>query len=309
MEKRYTDYNTYLRSLFGCRVQKISLDAGLSCPNRDGTLGISGCIYCNDKGSGTGGFCQGLSISQQISQSMDKMTRRYKAKKFIAYFQSFSNTYAPLSKLKQIYDEALTFPDVVGMAIGTRPDCISMEILDLLAGYSKTHLIWIEYGLQSANDTTLKRINRGHTVQCFLDAVSETRERGIYICAHVILGLPGETPEMMRHTAQVIADSGIDGIKIHLLYVIRNTPLDALYQRGEYTCMTREEYTDRVCDFLELLPPRMIIQRLTGVPHPKELIAPLWALEKTQNLFHIQQTLKMRNTWQGKYHAERKVNS
>jgi len=301
MEKRYSDYNAYLRSLFGCRVQKISIDAGLTCPNRDGTVGTGGCIYCNDKGSGTGTFHQGLSITRQIHQSREKLARRYKAKKFIAYFQSFSNTYAPISTLKRLYDEALGFPDMVGLAIGTRPDCISSEILDLLADYAKSRLIWIEYGLQSANDDTLKRINRGHTLECFLNAVSETRNRGISICAHVILGLPGETPEMMRHTARVIADSGIDGVKIHLLYVIRNTPLHVLYQRGEYTCLTRGEYTDRVCDFLELLPPRMIIQRLTGDPHPDELIAPGWAMEKAQNLIHIQKTLESRDTWQGKY--------
>jgi radical SAM protein (TIGR01212 family) len=306
MENRYNDYNTYLRNRFGCRVQKISLDAGLTCPNRDGTRGTGGCIYCNQAGSGTGAARRGLSITRQIEDGMTFLSRRYKARKFIAYFQSYSNTYASLETLKKLYGQALAFPEVVGLSIGTRPDCVSNEVFDYLSEVASTRLVWLEVGLQSAHNQTLERIHRGHTVQCFLNAAAAARDRGISVCAHVILGLPGETSDMMNHTADVIANSGIHGVKIHLLYVIRNTALEEMYRRGEYTCLTREEYIQRVCDFLERLPPEMVVQRLTGDPHPEELVAPDWALEKTKNLQLIRQFLDQRDTWQGKVWKSRR---
>jgi len=304
VNNRYNDLNTYLRNLFGCRVQKITVDAGLTCPNRDGTLSRGGCIYCNSRGSGTGAHARGLSVTRQLINGKNALSRRYRAKKFIAYFQSFSNTYAPLQDLKSIYDEALGVEDIVGLAIGTRPDCVDEAILDLLQDYAKHSLIWIEYGLQSARDATLAFINRGHDVQCFKDAVAKTRNRGIKICAHVILGLPHETRQDMLHTAATIAKLGIDGVKLHLLYVVKGTRLEALYRKGEFNCLEQQSYVNLVCDFLERIPPEMVIQRLTGDPHQQELAAPQWSLKKTETLNLIRRTMEKRDSWQGKYFKE-----
>jgi radical SAM protein (TIGR01212 family) len=299
MRKRYNDLNTYFQTLFGCRVQKISIDAGLTCPNRDGTISTGGCIYCNARGSGTGAFDRGLSLTDQLLQSKTFLSRRYKAKKFIAYFQSFSNTYASPQILKRLYDEALGVEDIVGLAIGTRPDCVNEPVLDLLEAYTPDYLIWIEYGLQSASDKTLEFINRGHDVQCFKDAIRKTSNRGIKICVHVILGLPLENRRDMLQTAQTIADLGIDGIKIHLLYVVKGTLLERHYRQGKYKCLEQQEYVDLVCDFIERIPSDMIIQRLTGDPHSQELVAPQWALKKSDTLAKIRNTLEKRDSQQG----------
>ncbi|MBW2430139.1 MAG: TIGR01212 family radical SAM protein [Deltaproteobacteria bacterium] len=301
MNQRYKDLNTYLRSLYGCRVQKITVDAGLSCPNRDGTVSTGGCIYCNARGSGSGAFVRGLSVTEQLLQGKRALAGRYKAKKFLAYFQSFSNTYAALDRLQRFYDEALAVEDIIGLSIGTRPDCVTEAVLELLQDYAQKYLIWIEYGLQSASDATLALINRGHDVRCFKDAVRATANRGIKICVHVILGLPDETREDMLHTARTIADLEIDGLKLHLLYVVKGTRLEALYRRGKYRCLEQHEYVDLVCDFLERIPPKMIIQRLTGDPHPQELTAPQWSLNKSQTLAQIRATLEIRDSWQGKF--------
>jgi radical SAM protein (TIGR01212 family) len=300
MKLRYRDFNTYLRSLYGCRVQKITVDAGLSCPNRDGTISTGGCIYCNARGSGTGAHDRGMSITEQLMQGKQALSRRYKAKKFLAYFQSFSNTYGPAEMLKPLYDEALAVEDIVGLSIGTRPDCVGQSVLDVLQDYARNYLIWIEYGLQSANDDTLDLINRGHDVQCFKDTVRETADRGIKICAHVILGLPNETREDMLNTAETIADLGIDGLKLHLLYVVKGTRLETLHRQGKIRCLKQQEYVDLVCDFLERIPPDMIIQRLTGDPHPEELAAPQWSLRKSETLAKIREALDKRDSWQGK---------
>ncbi len=301
MADRYYDLNTYLRNRFGCRVQKISIDAGLTCPNRDGSLSSAGCIYCNQRGSGTGAFTNGLSITDQIKISMENLGRRYKAKKFIAYFQSFSNTYAPVETLKQLYDEALAVDGVVGLAVGTRPDCISDEILGLLKSYAEKNLVWIEYGLQSAHDDTLVRINRSHNFAAFQSAVESTRRYGIPICVHVILGLPGENRHHMIQTAKILGDMPIDGLKIHLLYVVRGTRLDMLYQNKEFACLSQQEFVEIVCDFLTYIPAHIVIQRLTGDPHPEELIAPDWALQKTEILTLIRERLERRGLRQGMF--------
>jgi radical SAM protein (TIGR01212 family) len=301
MDKRYNDLNSYLRRIFGCRVQKITIDAGLTCPNRDGTISTGGCIYCNTRGSGTGAHAKGLSVTQQLIQGQETLSKRYKAKKFIAYFQSFSNTYAPVNTLKGLYEAALAVDDVVGISIGTRPDCVNDDILDLLQGYARHCLVWIEYGLQSAKDETLVLINRGHDVRCFKEAVYATQGRGIKICAHVILGLPNENRADMLHTAKILAGLKIDGLKLHLLYVVKGTRLEKLYRQGSYSCLKQQEYIDLVCDFLERLPSEMVIQRLTGDPHPNELVAPQWALEKSETLAKIRQTLEKRDSWQGKF--------
>lgn len=301
MRQRYNDFNTYLRSIYGCRVQKITIDSGLSCPNRDGTISTGGCIYCNVRGSGTGAHAKGLSIVAQIVQAKKTLSKRYKAKKFIAYFQSFTNTYGPVDRLKRLYEEALNAEDVVGLSIGTRPDCVDEPILDLLQGYVENYLVWIEYGLQSANDSTLALINRGHDFKCFKAAVDATKNRGIKICAHVILGLPHEKKNHMLDTARAVADLGIDGIKLHLLYVVKGTKLHQLYNAKKYNCLDQHEYVDIVCDFLERIPSHMVIQRLTGDPHPQELVAPTWSLQKAETIALIRGTLDKRNSWQGKF--------
>jgi hypothetical protein len=297
--KRYNDFNTYLRRLYGCRVQKVMVDAGLTCPNRDGTLSRGGCIYCNPKGSGTGAHERGFSIREQVIMGKIAMIKRYKAKKFLVYFQSFTNTYAPLETLRAMYAQALSVDGVIGLTIGTRPDCVDNPVLELLQDHARKYLIWLEYGLQSIHDDTLALLNRGHDYQCFQRAVAATRGRGIRICAHVILGLPGEDRSRMLQTARALAEMGIDGIKIHLLYVIKGTPLEKWYREARYRCLEQQEYIDLVCDFLEYMPEDMIVQRLTGDPHGDELVAPLWARKKSQIMDTITRTLENRNTRQG----------
>ncbi|MCP4671787.1 MAG: TIGR01212 family radical SAM protein [Desulfobacula sp.] len=306
MGKRYTDYNTYLRQLFGQRVQKISIDAGLSCPNRDGFLSKKGCIYCNAKGSGSGMFQEGHSIKEQIESNKIGAIKKYKAKKFLAYFQSYSNTYTSCEHMKLMFDEALSCEGMVGMAIGTRPDCIDARKIDLIESYTQNYLVWLEYGLQSVHDTTLTSINRQHSAKDFFDAVQLTCNRGINICTHVILGLPGEDRKMMLETAKILGDSPINGIKLHLLYVIKGTILDTLWKRGEYTPLEQNEYVDLVCDFLEILPKKIIIQRITGDPHAEELQAPMWAGRYRETFNMIQNTLEKRDSFQGLEYGKKK---
>ena len=273
----------------------------MGCPNRDGTFSRQGCIFCNAKGSGTGALSNhGISIREQIVRARGHLKTRYKANKFIAYFQSFSNTYAPLSRLKLLYKEALAEEDMVGLSVATRPDCVDSDVLRLLGSYKQDYLVWIEYGLQSVHDQTLKNINRGHTVACFERSVLMAREFDLNICAHIILGLPGETRGMMMETARFLSQLPIQGVKIHLLYVVEGTYLAELYKRGNFQCLEREAYSELVVDFLELLPPDMVIQRLTGDPAKSELVAPGWATEKSKNLNHIRETFERRNTWQGR---------
>jgi radical SAM protein (TIGR01212 family) len=299
--KRYRDFNSSLREIFGGRVQKIALDAGFTCPNRDGTLSRGGCIYCDSRGSGTGAMLgRHLSIHEQMARGCEFARNRYGAEKFIAYFQSFTNTYGPVLTLKHLYDQALAHPGVVGLSVGTRPDCITPEILEVLGAYKDRYLVWLELGLQSAHDATLRRINRGHDVACFDRAVVMAADRGLNVCAHVILGLPGETGAMMIETARHLASLPLKGVKIHALYVVRGTQLSAMYERGQYRCLTREEYVESVVDFIELIPPHVVIQRLTGDPVHSELHAPEWVKDKRINLNLIHDRLKERNTWQGK---------
>ena len=298
MHQPYNDLNSALRARFGCRVQKITIDAGLTCPNRDGTVSSGGCMYCNASGSGTGASVH-ASVTEQIVSALPFLRKRYKAKKFIAYFQSFSNTYAPVETLRSLYEEALAVDEIAGLAIGTRPDCVDDNVLGLLEEMSKKTYISVEYGLQSIHDRTLELINRGHTAADFSDAVNRTRARSIEVCAHVILGLPGENKDDMLTTARAVGRMDIQGIKIHLMYVIRGTKLHEMYEKGEYRCLGRDEYIDILCEFIALLPPGMIIHRLTGDPHREELASPLWALEKNENLNMIWDTLKKRNLRQG----------
>ncbi|MEW5802029.1 MAG: TIGR01212 family radical SAM protein [bacterium] len=297
---RIYDFNTYLRALYGERVQKITIDAGFTCPNRDGSKSTGGCIFCNRQGSGTGQWLTGLSVKEQIQRAQQLIRQRYKAGKFLAYFQSFSNTYASVETLRRLYEEALSVEGVVGLCIGTRPDCIDENVLDLLDKYSQTHLVWLELGLQSFHDKTLQKINRGHGTEEFLKAIEMTRHREkINICVHVILGLPGETRSEMIDTARRLSCLRIHGIKLHLLYVIKDTPLASMYMQGEYHCLTSEEYIDIFCEFVQHLPPSVVIQRLISDPHPDELLAPAWALDRSQNRRKIEEAMERKNIRQG----------
>jgi uncharacterized protein len=295
----YRDLNSYLRERFGGRVQKVTLDAGLTCPNRDGRVGVGGCLYCNARGSGTGAFSRGGGIREQLEEGMTRLARRYGAARFIAYFQSFSNTYAPLEVLETLYKEALARPEVVGLSIGTRPDCLSPEILDLLAELARERLLWLEIGLQSANDETLRRINRGHDAACFDRAAKAAAARGLEVVAHVILGLPGEGPKDLAVTARFLGGLPVQGVKLHLLYVVRGSALEGLYRQGSYRPLEEGEYVRLAADFLELLPPHLIIHRLTGDPHPEELVAPEWCRHKSRVLTAIREELNLRGSRQG----------
>jgi radical SAM protein (TIGR01212 family) len=295
----YLDLHTHLQRRFGARVQKLTLDAGLTCPNRDGRVGTGGCLYCNARGSGTGAAARGVSLTAQIQTGMTRLQRRYGVSRFIAYFQSFSNTYGPVARLQTLYDEALAFPEVVGLSIGTRPDCLDDEVLDLLEDYARGRLLWLELGLQSAHDRTLQAINRGHDVACFTKAVERAAAKALGVVAHVILGLPGEGPEEMAATAAYLARLPLQGVKIHLLYVVEGSGLARLYRAGAYECLTEADYVRLVVDFVEILPPHFVIHRLTGDPHRQELLAPGWCINKARVRGKIWEEFTRRGSHQG----------
>lgn len=297
-DKRYNQFSEELKRVFGCRVHRISVDAGFSCPNRDGTVGRGGCLFCSDRGSGSFGIARGESIAQQLELGKEVMVRKYKAKKFLAYFQPYSNTYAPVEILRGLYDAALAVEDIVGLIVGTRPDCLPPDVLELLAEYHSRTWFWLELGLQSPHDRTLAKIGRGHDAASFLDAARRVKELGIRLCVHVILGLQGESREEMLATPAILNDLGVDGVKIHLLHVNRNTPLETLYNRGELVLPERDEYVNLVCDFLERLDPGIFIQRLTG-DGGRDLVAPQWSAAKFEVLNAIDDELERRGTRQG----------
>lgn len=301
MEGYFYSFNSYLNDKFGQRVQRLSLNAGFTCPNRDGKISREGCIYCND-----GGFSPfantTLSLKQQMRQSMDYATRRYKAKKFIAYFQNATNTYAPLNKLKKSYDAIKEFPEIVGLYISTRPDCIDEKRLDLIESYCGDYDVWIEYGLQSVQDRTLKFINRGHTFHDFVKAVEMTAKRNIKVGAHVILGLPGETKEDIFNTAKRIRKLPVAGIKFHVLHVLKDTKLARYYKEGRIKLLTFQEYVGSICDFLEVISPLCIILRLISDAREDFLIAPKWINRKSEVIAAIENEFKRRGTRQGSRH-------
>ena len=298
-QKRYNSFSEELKRIFGCRVHRISVDAGFSCPNRDGTISTGGCIYCGGDGSGAVGIARSESIQAQLEQGKEVMRRKYKAGKFLAYFQPYTNTHAPVERLASLYDEALAVDDVVGLIIGTRPDCLPPETLDLLAEYSRRTYLWLELGLQSPLDRSLQLLNRGHDFQSFVVAMEGIRARGIRTCVHVILGIPGESREEMVATAGVLNRLGVNGVKIHLLHVLQGTTLAEMYLRGEVRLPDRDEYVGLVCDFLERLDPGIIVQRLTGDGRRDQLLAPLWSLAKFEVLNAIDGELERRDVRQG----------
>ena len=298
MEKRYNAFSEYLKQKFGAKVYKITIDAGFSCPNRDGTISSSGCIFCDDGGSFSQAHSNRLSIEEQVQVGAETLARRFKAQKFMSYFQAFSNTYKPVGELEKIYKASLTHPDIVGISIGTRPDCVDDDKLKLISSFIPDYYTWIEYGLQSVHDKTLKKINRGHDYKCFLEAYEKTKKYGINTCLHVILNL-FETYEEMMETAKTIAKLEPDGVKIHMLVALEGTKVADMYTNGEINFMTEDEYVSTVCDFLEYLPPQTTIHRLSGNGLRTELVAPRWIGKKLDTLNRIDREFERRGSRQG----------
>ena len=297
-DKRYNQYSAHLKKKFGVKVYKITLDAGFSCPNRDGTISTGGCIFCDEGGSFSQAHSNLLPIEGQVEEGIKTLSKRFKAQKFMSYFQAYSNTYKPVSELEKIYNCALNHPDIVGLSIGTRPDCIDDEKIKLISSYKDDYYTWIEYGLQSIHDKTLKRINRGHNFDCFLKAYEKTKEAGINVCVHVIFGL-WETHDEIMQTAQKLAQLKVDGVKIHMLCALENTKLAQIYKEGGIDFMDEDKYVKTVCDFLEYLPETTTIHRLAGNGLSTELIAPKWLGKKFDCLNKIDREFINRNSYQG----------
>lgn len=297
-EKRYNQFSAYLKDKFGVKVYKITLDAGFSCPNRDGKISTGGCIFCDDGGSFSQAHSNLLSIEEQVQTGIKTLSGRFKAEKFMSYFQAFSNTYKPVTELEKIYNASLCNDRIVGLSIGTRPDCVDDEKLKLISSYAQDYETWVEYGLQSIHDKTLERINRGHDFDCFLKAYEKTKENNIKVCVHVIFGLWESHDEIMQ-TAQKLAELKVDGVKIHMLCALENTKLANLYRAGEIDFMSEDEYVQTVCDFLEYLPPDTTIHRLAGNGFSKTLIAPQWLGKKFDCLNKIDREFVKRNSYQG----------
>lgn len=306
--KRYQTLNHYYRQQFNDKVFKVSLDAGFTCPNRDGNIGYGGCTFCSERGSGDYAGERKMSLNDQFVAVRDQMHTKWPSAKYIAFFQAYTNTYGDIAELRDTYYQVIDQPGLVGLAISTRPDCLAPEVLDLLSELNEKTKLTVELGLQTIHDETLARINRGHDYQSFLDAVGALAERNIEIVVHIILNLPGETKEDMLSTARAVSRLPIQGIKIHMLHLLASTPLVKQYERGEFTFMTREEYVDLVVDILEILPPRLVVHRLTGDGPLALLIEPLWTLKKWEVLNAIDAELTRRDSWQGKYFSDQTTN-
>ncbi len=301
-KKAFNLYSTYLKQRFGGRVHKISIDAGFGCPNRAGGRAGHGCLFCDPGGSGAVGIERNETIPVQLERAKELMRRKYRAKWFIAYFQPFSNTFAPASVLRDCYDQALAVEDVVGLAVGTRPDCLPLETLDLLAEYHRQTYFWLELGLQTTHDRTLNYLQRGHDYRCFLDSYALAKERDLRVCVHLILGLPGESRDEILATADELARLRVDGVKLHLLHVLEGTPLGELYKQGQVPMLELQEYVELAVDFIERLPPTTLIQRLTGDGPRDILLAPFWSMNKWEVLNAIDDELERRGSRQGDFY-------
>jgi len=296
-KKRYKTYNEHLRKVFGEKVYKITLDAGFSCPNRDGSISRGGCIFCDASGSFSQVHDSALSVREQVKTAIEKLPKRLGAKKFLAYFQAYSNTYRPAAELKEIYDAAFCDERVVGISIGTRPDCLDEEKLDLISSYSFPQL---ELGLQSVHDKTLQFINRGHNYETFELIYKKAKECGIEVCVHMILGLPNESREMMMESAKKLAELKVDAVKIHCLTVLKDTTLEKIYSSGQVKMLSEDEYAELACDFLEYLHKDTIIERLAGSGLSTTLVAPVWVKNRFKTLNLIDAKLEERDSFQGR---------
>ena len=283
----YKSFHEYCREVFGCKVYKLSIDGGFTCPNRDGTVGVGGCIFCSAYGGGefAEGLCQSVAI--QLEQAKKRVAAKNKNGKYMAYFQSFTGTYAPLDHLKQLYLQAIAPDDIVGLSIGTRPDCLQPQIIDLLAKINRQKPVFVELGLQTVHPETVRYIRRGYDNGVYFDAVRRLKEAGIQVVTHIILGLPGETEEMAVETTRQAVAAGTDGVKFHLLHVLRNTDLEQDYLAGKFSCLSMEEYARWLKKCLSILPPHIVVHRITGDGAKRDLIAPLWSADKKRVLNYL----------------------
>lgn len=302
--KRYYSLDYYLKNTFGEKVYRLSLNGGMTCPNRDGHLDTRGCIFCSAGGSGDFATAPSLSITEQIADAKSRIIAKTNCRKYIAYFQAYTNTYAPVDYLRSIFTEAISHPDIVALSIATRCDCLSDEILDLLEELNQTKPVWIELGLQTIHEDTLRTIRSGFVLSQYEAAVFALHARGIDVITHLILGLPGETKDMMLASVSHIARLPIQGVKLQLLHVLKGTDLGTLYDDEPFPLFSLEEYCDFVADCITLLPPEMVIHRLTGDGPRNLLIAPLWSTDKKRVLNTIQKSFRERDLWQGKHFLE-----
>ncbi|NIO08225.1 MAG: TIGR01212 family radical SAM protein [Deltaproteobacteria bacterium] len=301
---RYNAFNRVLRDHFQAKVHKVSVRTDFTCPNRDGKVAVGGCTYCNNSSHTPERYRPRVPVKEQMAQGMEAIRRRHKAEKFIAYFQSYTNTYGPVTKLENLYREALDHPDVVGLSVATRPDCVPDDVLELLSDISKDTYLWLELGLESMYDKTLQWVNRGHGVREFIDAVKRVKDRDLRLCVHLILGFPIESREEILATPGFLNRMGIDGIKLHNLHVIRNTALEKIYLQGSFDLLSKEEYISLLIEFVELLSPGIVIHRLTGETYRTLTVAPDWSPNKIGMHNEIRRELERRDTWQGKYSAD-----
>lgn len=300
---RYHTYGFRLRQRFGRRVQKISLDAGFTCPNVDGTVAVGGCVYCDNRSFSPSRRLPRRSLAEQLDEGVRRIRTRYACDQFIAYFQPATNTYAPPEYLRQIFSTALAYPGIVGLAIGTRPDCVPEPVLDLLSEFAARTYLSVEYGVQTIHDRSLAWMNRGHNHAASLAAIERSRGRGFEIGVHVILGLPGESRQEMLATASELARLKLDSLKLHNLYAVQRTVLAEQLARGEVALLERDEYVRVLVDFLELLPPSTVIERIGGDAPPEFLVAPAWCLDRPGLRAAVERELTLRNTWQGRLWA------
>ena len=285
--------NEHYREKFGCKVYKLSLDAGMTCPNRDGTIGTGGCIFCSGFGGGEFAESGCAPIALQLERAKQRVSSKIKEGKYIAYFQSFTNTYAPAERLRQLYREAIAPGDIVGLAIGTRPDCLGDDVVDVLAEINAIKPVSVELGLQTIHEDTARYIRRGYPAETYYDAVRQLKAAGIEVVTHIILGLPGETPEMAVHTTKATMAAGTDGVKFHLLHVLKNTDLAEEYARGAFRVLTLEEYGRWLKACIDVLPEETVVHRITGDGAKRDLIAPAWSADKKRVLNYLHKVLGM----------------
>ncbi len=300
-DKRFFTWNIEMKQHFGAKVFKVMLDAGFTCPNRDGTLVTGGCTFCSARGSGDFAGSRKDDLITQFNTIRDLQHQKWPNAQYIGYFQAYTNTYAPVKVLKEYFESILKQPGVVGLSIATRPDCLPDDVIEYLADLNRRTYLWVEMGLQTVHEGTSTLINRAHDTPCFLGAVKKLRDHKIRTCAHIIYGLPGESHEMMLETGRAVAQMDVQGIKIHLLHLMKKTPMVKQWEAGLLQFLEKEEYVKLIVDTLEILPPEMIIHRLTGDAPRDLLIGPMWSLKKWEVLNAIDLELKTRDTWQGKY--------
>jgi radical SAM protein (TIGR01212 family) len=299
-DKRFHTWNYEMRQQFGAKVFKVMLDAGFTCPNRDGSIATGGCTFCSARGSGDFAGSRRDDLVTQFNKIRDLQHKKWPEAKYIGYFQAYTNTYAPVEELREYYEVILEQPGVVGLSIATRPDCLPDDVIEYLAELNQRTYLWVEMGLQTVHESTSTLINRAHDTECYIDAVTRLRRHGIRVCTHIIHGLPLETHNMMLDTVRSVAAMDVQGIKIHLLHLMRKTPMVKQYEAGLLQFLEKDEYVKLIVDSLELLPPEMIVHRLTGDAPRDLLIGPMWSLKKWEVLNAIDAELQQRATWQGK---------